>query len=350
MRILFIYWAFEDQGSGLLIQSYTNAARELGPEIVVYGRAVPNIPLNYSTDIDSADAAVFIFEWTTSLLRGDALDLLRLMSKVPRRRRVILDGDGNYNDIVRIDRDYNHVDSRSHRSWIEVCDSLTDKICQPTLHPIRENVRTFLFYCYNPGWELPLDVRQKEFGLIYVGHSKFRWDSMYRVLRAVEPIRDRVGRVGVVGHGWGALPPWAAPMQMEDAYYTDGDYLKKHAVEILPAVSFGRVIDWMSKATVNPVLTRPTFNHMQLVTPRFFETVASNTIPVFGVDEAYAREIYGERAVELMLPSANSSERLMDMYERPEHYAEVVAEIRAHLAVHHSQGVRVQELVEIIES
>jgi len=350
MRIILVYWAFEDQGSGLLIQGYTNAARELGHEIVVYGRAVPNIPLNYSTDIDSADAAVFIFEWTTNLLRGDRLDLLRLMSKVPRRRRVILDGDGNYNDIIRVDSDYNHPDARSHRSWIDVCDSLADKICQPTLHPIRENVRTFLFYCYNPAWELPLEVRPKEFGLMYVGHSKFRWGGMYRVLRAVEPIRDRVGRVGVVGYGWGALPPWAAPMQMEDAYYTDGDYLNRLRVEVLPPVSFEHVIDWMSKATVNPVLTRPTFNHMQLVTPRFFETLASNTIPVFGVDEVHAREIYGKRAVELMLPSTNSSERLKDMYERPGHYADVVSEIREHLAVHHSQRARVQELVDIIES
>src|SRR5262249_20586189 len=115
MRIIFIYWAFEDQGSGLLIQGYTRAARELGHAIVVYGRAVPNIPLNYSTDIDGADAAVFIFEWTTNLLRGDRLDLLRLIDKVPRRRRVILDGDGNYNDIIRVDRDYNHADAESHR-------------------------------------------------------------------------------------------------------------------------------------------------------------------------------------------------------------------------------------------
>jgi hypothetical protein len=263
---------------------------------------------------------------------------------------VILDGDGNYNDIVRVGSDYNHRDTRSNQLWIDVCDSLTDKICQPTLHPIRKNVRTFLFYCYNPEWEVPLNGAQKEFGMLYVGHSKFRWPAMGPVLRAIEPVRDHVGRIGVVGHGWSEVPPWAAPMHMEDAYYTDRDYMRTLGVEVLPPVPFGDVIGWMSKAYFNPVLTRPTFNRMQLVTPRFFETPASSTIPLFGLDEAYVQEIYGERALDLVLPVVDPQSKIVDIHERPEHYSAIVAEIRAHLAMEHSQRARVQELVEIIES
>ena len=207
MKIMFVYWAFEDQGSGLLIQGYTKVARQLGHEVVVYGRPVSNIPLNYSLDVDSADAVVLIFEWTTNLMQGDQLDMLRLMTKVPRNRRVILDGDGNYNDIIRNGNDYNHRDAKSQLNWIDICDSLTDKICQPTFHPLRDNVRTFLFYCYNPEWEVPLDLRCQEFGMLYIGHSKFRWTPMCRVLQAIEPIREHVGRIGLVGHGWSELPP-----------------------------------------------------------------------------------------------------------------------------------------------
>src|SRR5262249_40988882 len=170
MRLMFVYWAFEDQGSGLLIQGYTRAARALGHEVAVYGRPNPKIPLNYSLDVESTDAVVFIFEWTTKLMQGDALDWVRLVNKVPRRRGVILDGDGNYNDVVGVGGDYNHRDEDGRREWMAVCDSLTDKICQPTNHPLRPNVRTFLFYCYNPGWEVPLDFRGKEYSMIYVGH------------------------------------------------------------------------------------------------------------------------------------------------------------------------------------
>ena len=46
MRLMFVYWPFEDQGSGLVIQGYSEAARALGHEVVVYGRSNPKIPLN----------------------------------------------------------------------------------------------------------------------------------------------------------------------------------------------------------------------------------------------------------------------------------------------------------------
>src|SRR5262245_58993260 len=185
MRIMFVYWAFEDQGSGLLINGYTRAARAMGHEIVVYGRPIPNIPLNYSMDVESADALVYIFEWTTNLLQGDNLDFARL-SKIPRKRTVILDGDGTYNDLMSADGNYNHRHESSRNKWMATCDSLSDKICQPTFQPLKSNVRTFLFYSYNPTWEVPLDHADKEFGMVYVGHSKFRWRPMSRVLRALE--------------------------------------------------------------------------------------------------------------------------------------------------------------------
>jgi hypothetical protein len=347
---MFVYWAFEDQGSGLLIQGYTRAARALGHEVAVYGRPNPKIPLNYSLDVESADAVVFIFEWTTRLQQGDALDLVRLMSRVPRRRRVILDGDGNYNELVRVGADYNHRDEADRRRWVEVCDSLTDKVCQPTLHPLRPDVRTFLFYCYNPAWEVPLDFRDKEYSMIYVGHSKFRWAPMSRVLQAIEPVRDHVGRLGVVGHGWNALPGWAAPMKMENAYYTDVGYMKRLGVEFLSPVPFEQVVTWMSKATFNPVISRPTFNRLRLVTPRFFETPAANTIPLFGLDDAYVAEIYGERALELVLPAQMPEDKILDLQRRPDHYADIVRGIRRHLAERHSQAARLEELIEIVES
>jgi hypothetical protein len=347
---MFVYWAFEDQGSGLLIQGYMQAARALGHEVAVYGRPNPRIPLNYSLDVASADALLFIFEWTTNLQQGDALDLARLVERVPRRRRVILDGDGNYNDFVRVGADYNHRDEAERRRWIEICDCLSDKVCQPTLHPLRPNVRSFLFYCYNPAWEVPLDFRAKDYSMLYVGNSKFRWAPMERVLKAIEPIRKEVGRLGVVGHGWDALPAWAVPMKMEDAYYTNVAYMKELGVEFLAPVPFKQVLPWMSKATFNPVVSRPTFNRMRLVTPRFFETPAASTIPLFGLDDAYVAEIYGDAALELVLPAEGGESKVLDVLRRPHYYAEIVRGIREHLVKNHSQAARLKELIEIAQS
>ena len=350
MKLLFVYWPFEDQGSGLVIQGYTEAARALGHEVAVYGLPYDKIPLNYSRDIASADALVFLFEWTTRLYYGDQVDLARLVGRVPRRRRVIIDGDGNYNDVIQAGDDYNHPDAGASRRWGELCDSLTDKICQPTLHPLRKNVRPFLFYAYNPAWERPLDLRAREYAMLYVGHSKFRWGPMSRVLRALEPVRDQVGRVGLVGHGWDAPPAWAGRMKLEHTYLSDPSYLRKLGVEVLPAVPFPQVIDWMSRAVFNPVLLRPTFDHLRLVNPRMFETPAAGTLPLFGVSRGHVRDIYGEEALALWLPDDDPAGKVLDLVRRPERYGEIALGIRRHLAEKHSHAARLRELIDIIQS
>src|SRR2546425_6213824 len=97
MRLMFIYWPFEDQGSGLVIQGYSAAAEALGHQVVVYGRENPKIPLDYSLDIESADAVIFIFEWTTDLWRADHLPLPRLVGEAPSGGRAILDCGGHVN-------------------------------------------------------------------------------------------------------------------------------------------------------------------------------------------------------------------------------------------------------------
>jgi hypothetical protein len=318
-----------------------------------------------SLDAESADAVIFVLEWNMYLHPGgqkkqgrrlrDGLmgighfNVVRLVSKVPRRRRVIIDNDGMYNDVIRIDGDYNHLDIAASERRIEFYETLSDKICQPTFHPRRSNVRSFVFHGYDPAVEVPLEFTAKEYGMFYVGSNWFRWKPMERVLRAIEPIREQVGRIGLVGHDWGAIPYWVDSPLREAAYYTDPAYLQKLGVEIMAPVPVERVIDCMSKGIFNPVLVRPTFNHLRLTNPRLFETLAANTIPLFGLDAEYAKEIYGERAEELLLTD-NGSEQIMDVLRRPHYYAEIVHEIRRHLAEKHSYEARLQELIGIVES
>jgi hypothetical protein len=355
MKLLFVYWAMEDQGSGLVIQGYTEAARALGHDVLVYGRWIPGkvnpvIPLNYSLDIDSADAVVFIFEWTTQLKPGDQLDLARLVSKVPRNRRVVLDGDGKYNDLIRVADDYNHADQCEAERWTEVCDSLSDKICQPTLHPRRADVIPFLFYAYNPSWARPIAIGAKAFDILYVGHSKFRWGPISRVLDGIRPIRSQLGRIGLVGYGWDAPPHWANSMELEQAYSVDAAKLNALAIEPLAPVRFQYVIDWMSKARINPVLLRPVFGLLSIVTPRLFETIAADTIPLFVMDREYVQAIYGDAGLELVLPADASHEKILDMVGNPARYRDVVMAVRRQVAEHHSHAARLRRLIEIIEA
>jgi hypothetical protein len=347
MRLMFVYYCYSDAGSAQDIHHYGRVAKELGHEVVVYGRPAPDSPFAYSLDVESADALIFVFEWTTQLRDGDRLDLARLLTKVPRERRIVIDCDGAYNDLIRVDGDYNHRDEAASQAWTLICDSISDRIYQPSLRPLRPNVRTFFFHGYDAAWERPLDFSAKEFGMVYVGHSKFRWHPLELVLRAVEPVRQQVGRTVLVGHGWDALPPWAAPMGIEDLYYTDQAYLRRMGVEFVPPVPFEEVIPWMSRAVINPVIYRPLFRRLWLVTCRTFETPAASTIPLFGLDAEYVQEIYGADAVELVLPETHPEEKISDMMRRPDDYSDIVRSIRRNMAARHSYAARLQQLVEL---
>jgi hypothetical protein len=349
MRLVFVYYAYENQGSELDLQGYTRAAREMGHEVTVYGPPNPKIPLNYSMDLRETDAVVFVVEWTTDLKHGDRLDWARLLAAVPRRRRVVIDCDGRYNDAIRAYGDFNHRDDAESRQWCEFCDSLSDKICQPTSRPLRPNVRPFLFHLYDPTWEAPLDFAAKEFGMVYVGHSKFRWHGIVRTLEAVQPVRERVGRIGLFGYGWAELPPWAAEMGFEEVYRIDPGYLAKLAVEPMEPVPFARVIESMSRGLFNPVIYRPLFERLGMVTCRTFETPAAGTIPLFVLEPDYVRDIYGDRALQLVLGGERPHEKVSDVLDRPGHYAEIVRGIREEFRRRHSPQARLRELIGIID-
>jgi hypothetical protein len=350
MRLMFMHWVEEDRGSAQDIFYYTQVARMLGHEVALYGRPNGSSSFNYSIDMESADAVIFLFEWTTGLQRGDAWDLVRLVAKVPRERRIVVDLDGKYNDIISVVGDYNHADAADSRLWIETCDSLSDKIFQATLHPLRPNVRPFLFHAYSSDWERPLDFSVKDYGMYCVGNNWFRWLPMHRVLKAIEPVRQQVGRIGLVGSGWDSPAPWIHPTLGIDAYYTDPQYLAKLGVEVMPAVHFREVIAGMSKGVFMPVIYRPLFDRLRMVTCRTFETPAANTIPIFTQDPTFVEEIYGADAVELALLDEAPEEKIVDVLRRPEHYARTVIRIRRRLAEKHSYAARVKQLIEMVKN
>lgn len=348
MKIVFVYWGYENAGSMLDLRGYTRAARKLGHEVSIYGPAA--FALDYSIDLSGADAVVFVFEWTTQLQFGDRLDWVRLIESVPRNRRVVIDCDGAYNERLEFRGDYNHKSDELSRRWIEICDSLSDKICQPTLRPRRGNVKPFLFHIYDPTWESPLDFAHKEFSMIYVGHTKFRWHGMSQVLRAIEPVRGQVGRVGLVGEGWDHPLEWTEWHEIKADYYVDREYLRANRFEALPAIPFSEVTATMNAAVFNPVIYRPLFELLDFVTCRTFETPAAGTIPLFLLDPRYVAEIYGARALELMLgEEKDRPAKILDVLQRPEHYAAIVQDIRKDFAVSHSPEARLKRLIEIIE-
>lgn len=362
---MFVYWRIGNAGSAQDILQYARVAKSLGHEVVMYAPPEPGSPVECSLDLEAAEAVIFVFEWNLYLFPGGDkkkgvtyrdglmgighLNVAKLFSRVPRDRRVVLDCDGMYNDAIQVGGDFNHPDAEASRVRTELCDSLSDKICQPTYHPLRRNVRTFLFHAYSPSWERPLDFSDKTYGWLYVGNNWFRWSALTAVLRAIEPIRDRVGRAAIVGQDWAVMPWWVPSPLREQAYFTDPDYLQRLGIELRDPIPVEDVIPTMGTGVCNPVLIRPIFAHLGLVTCRTFETPAANTIPLFAQDAGYVRAVYGERAVELVLREGqDASRQIADILSRPDYYADIVRDIRAHLAQQHSYASRLQELVRIV--
>ena len=351
MKLVFVYYAYENQGSSLDLQGYARAAREMGHEAIVYGVPNPKIPLNYSIDLSGADAVVLVFEWTTDLLYGDRLDWLRLVSSVPRSRRVVIDCDGRYNDPINVHGDFNHRTEAESVAYMDFCDAVADKIYQPSPRPLRPNVGTFLFHIYDPAWEAPLDFSAKDFSIVYVGHSKFRWHGMSQVLRAVTPVRSEVGRIGLFGYGWDRQPDWAQTMNMEDAYQVDYDTLRALRVEAMAPVPTAQVIGTMSRGAINPVVYRPLFEHLSFVTCRTFENVAAGTIPLFLLNADYVRSLFGDEAADtLVLAGDRQEDKIAGVLRHPERYASIVEGIRQEFRRHHSPQARLRQLIEIIDA
>lgn len=365
MRLMFVYWRIGNAGSAQDILQYARVAKSLGHEVVMYAPPEPDSPFGCSLDLESADAVIFVFEWNLYLFPGGDkkkggayrdglmgighLNVAKLFSCVPRHRRVILDCDGMYNDAIQFEGDFNHLDAEASHRRTELCDGLSDKIFQPTLRPLRRNVRTFFFHAYDPAWEHPLELDHKDYGMIYVGNNWFRWKALHRVLRAMEPIRDQIGRAALVGQDWAAMPWWVQSPLRELAYFTDPEYLRRLNIELREPITVDRVIPTMGTAAFNPVLIRPLFGHLGLVTCRTFETPAANTIPLFAQNADYVTAIYGERALELVLRDGEAaSEQMLDVLCRRAKYAQIVRDVRQHLAEKHSYALRLQELVRIV--
>lgn len=349
MRLMFVHYVLEDRGSAQDIFHYSRVAQSLGHEVALFGAPKKASPFHYTTDVSSADSAIFIFEWTTELQYGDLLGWARLLSRIPRARRVVIDCDGKYNDAISAAGDVNRSMPDLSRDWVEICDSISDTILQPTYHPLRPNVRPFFFHGYDPSWEVPLNFDSKEFGLVYVGNNWFRWRSLRRILDVLEPVRQRVGRMAIVGNGWDRLAEWATGDVPEEAYRIDPDYLRRIGVEVMPPVRFDEVIGWMSRGLFSPVIYRPLFDHLNLVTCRTFETPAANTIPLFCQERQFVSDVYGPTGLELVLPQERPQDKIIDLFERRQHYLEVVRELRHVLNQRYSYAARVRELLEFIE-
>ena len=135
------------------VHRYVAAGRALGHEVAIYGPPHPELaPLPFTTDLGGVDLALFVVQVPTDF--PDMPHLARILDGLPRERRMVVDLWGRFNDTILLEHDFNHLeklDGHPGWEWQEALRAISDTILQPTLAPLRPEVRSFLFHGYDPG-------------------------------------------------------------------------------------------------------------------------------------------------------------------------------------------------------
>ena len=209
---------------------------------------------------------------------------------------MVVDLWGRFNDTIRLDHDFNHLeklDGHLGWEWEDAIQAVSGTILQPTLAPLRPNVRSFLFHGYDPGsvarpYETAREAAaawsaagpaEKPYGVMYVGSNWQRWDQVRRFLEQYGPARGEVGQACLVGWDWGQRPDWAVQKGIM-GIDTDPALLAELDVEVRHGVRFDEVTGLLGKARFAPVFHRPLFRHLGFVTNRTFETFYADALPV----------------------------------------------------------------------
>jgi hypothetical protein len=345
------------------IVKYAETAQAMGHEVAVFGERDGDFPgVQFSLDVKAFDFAVFVVYMPFDF--PDLPYLARLLDGMPKERRTVIDCLGRYNDTIRVEHDFNHLEKmEGHQGWewIEAVQAVAGRVLQPTLTPLRDDVTPFLFHGFDPAavarsyrsageaaraWAGE-EGQGKKYGIGYVGNNWQRWTQVRAFLEGLEPIRKELGRIRFVGWDWGKRPDWAVQLGIRGAD-VDPELLARLKVETQDAIPFTAVRDFLGQARFTPVFHRPLFNQLGLVTNRTFETFTCDTLPLLFLPKTLAERIYGPDVGPLVV-GENVADHLREVGRQPERYWEAVLAVRRHLGEHHSFHRRLTELVTMLE-
>src|SRR5216684_2450810 len=225
MRLLFVSRLDRSARAVAAITRFAAIGKRLGHEVAVFGEPRQDFEsVPHSVDVNAFDFAVFVVyeAWDFPELPH----LAHLLDRMPKERRVIIDCTGAYNETIAVEDDCNHFEKlNGHQAWewIEGFEAVANKILQPSVAPLREDARSFLFFGFDPSavarfyrspreaataWSGP-NGASKPYGIVYIGHNWQRWSQLRRFFEAVEPLRDRLSAMQLRGWTWDQRPDWA---------------------------------------------------------------------------------------------------------------------------------------------
>jgi hypothetical protein len=347
MNILFVMEPRSNAGCSHALANYMRVGASMGHTMALYGVPDPAMSgMRFSTDSRAFARVIYVFE--SKLYRVNRLQEVAMLASFPREHRYVLDADARYKPMTVVDGyDRNYLDEDERAEWLGHYDALAGQIIQPTLEASDDpRVVTLPFFGFNPDLVTPGEAAPpKKYDILYVGHNWWRWREVAGdLLPAFEQIRGQVGEIGFVGLWWDGVPSWAASLGLEPAYRVETETFRRLRICTEPPVPYHDVIRTMGTGRVNIFLQRPYLKHSKYLTLRYFEEFCADTTPLLMLDPDLAEAVYGPAGRELTLPG-RVAEKVLDALQRPDHYREVVQDVRRHLLAHHSYHRRVDELV-----
>jgi hypothetical protein len=352
MNILFVMKHRGNAGNTHAVADYMRVAPQFGHRVAIFGRALPWLPeINFSDQVREFDKVVYLFE--SEIYRLSPVHETTLIGGIARKNRMILDMDGMYNPVICLDGyDRNHDTEEGRAQWIEHYHALADHVHKPTIAPPADPREVPLtFYGYDPALETdPTTAPEKIYDILHVGHNWWRGHDIEKVLLpVVAKNRSKIGRVRFIGLWWDK-PPTEPGSGNPLAFAFDSDAFKRLDIETQDSVMYDEVVQTMSMARINIFTQRPVLHHLRHLTLKYFEIFYADTIPLLVLDADHAADVYGPAARELVLSAGRSDEKIMDALARPEHYRDVVQEVRRYLARHHGYEQRMGELATALKS
>lgn len=363
MKLLFVSKLDRFARAVNAITKYVEVGKALGHEIAVFGEQSPEFPsVPYSLHVKKFDFVIFVIYETQDF--PDLPYLAYLLDGVPRERRIIVDCTGRYNETIQIEHDFNHfekMDNHMGWEWVDGFGAVAKTILQPTLAPLRPDAHGFLFHGFDPvaverrygtaaeaaGAWAGNGIDQKKYGMLYIGNNWQRWSQMRTLLQQIEPIKQTIGPICLTGWAWDSRPDWATELGIQ-GIDTDPAMLQRMGIELRGNVSFDQVIGLINQARFCPVIHRPLFNHLGLVTNRTFETFCSDTIPLLMLPKQLVESIYGP-AAHILLVGEDVAGHIEQIMRHPDVYWDAVLKTRAYLAERHSFQRRFEELSSILD-
>ena len=331
-------------GSTHVVFNYSRIAKEFDCELKIsteYGRrdSIVEETLPLCSEASWADHIIFIFE-AEPYLKDE--QLLEIQSRFPRSRITIIDADGRFGPTVSSNGDSNHQ-GYPPSFWNDLCSALTDRILQPRLRQLAPQA---LFFPYHGMESLPRPSSgfgEKRYTIRYVGNNWYRWTNIRSFFSGLAPLRTSLGRIALTGKWWGAE---TAP-GYEAGTFSDSKFLNDLGIEIEASVPFGEVIPAMDEALISPLFVRSMLAAQYALTPRMFEVLCANTLPVFGRENEYLAALYGPESVRLCY-GENPLELIQRIHDHPLSFYDLVLAIREQLYSRYNYRALFARLLEII--